>query len=278
MNLTNRMEEFNKRWSITSSDSHEVSFNKFKTRVLNIFEDIDDHVTKESVAKFCQVFGVREVWNTGYSDHSWSTNIHDKLNNENDEKELFRSIEVIFSLHIRESSNYSREITYSRDILFRKMAAAIELSNINVAITATTQGEVILYPKGIKLLDNVLVDTPLIFLNKASAEHFIQALQFYQDKEPVKSAESLRRTLEEFLRYKLGTTKGLNANIAELQKKLKIDGRDSQVRNIITSAFNYLDKYFNENSKHNDGDIDELENEFLIYQVGLLCRYTDKSI
>ena len=49
-------------------------------------------------------------------------------------------------------------------------------------------------------------------------------------------------------------------------------------RNIIFGTFNYLDKYFNENSKHGDGNINEPENEFLIYQVGLFMRYIDKVI
>lgn len=118
-----------------------------------------------------------------------------------------------------------------------------------------------------------MVNLPLSFLNKESTDHFVQALQFYQTKKHVKSAESLRRSLEEFLRNKLQNFKGLSANIKELQTKLKVDGRDAQVKNIIGSIFKYLDQYFNKNSKHNDGDIDDSENEFLIYQVGLLMRY-----
>lgn len=61
-------------------------------------------------------------------------------------------------------------------------------------------------------------------------------------------------------------------------KKLKSDGRDPQVRNVIFQVFSYLDQYFNENSKHKDGDIDSAENEYLIYQIGLLMRYLDKAI
>lgn len=278
MNLKDKMDKFNKRWSITSTDSYEDSFKKFKTRILNIFENIDRHMTDESITAFCQYYGIKEVWHTGMMDNTWSTNISDRLISENNEKEFYKLIELIFSLDIRATMGYGGHgYTYSKDILFRDVVKAIELSDVNVSITAS-DGEVLLYPKGEEILDEELVNSPLSFLNKESVEHFIQALQFYQSKKHIKSAESLRRALEEFLRYKLKNTKGLNANITELQTKLKSDVRDAQVRNILGSTFSYLDQYFNDNSKHNDGDIDDSENEFLIYQTGLLTRYVDKNI
>jgi len=50
------------------------------------------------------------------------------------------------------------------------------------------------------------------------------------------------------------------------------------IRNIIFQIFKLLDRYFNENSKHQDGAINEAENEYLIYQTGLLLRYVDKVV
>lgn len=278
MNLKERMAKFNKRWSITSQDSYEEAFGKFKTRILNIFKGIDRHVTDESITAFCQYFGIKEVWHTQtYGDHSWSTNIWDRLNQEGSEIEFYRLIELILSLDIRTTTGYHQGETYSRRLLVRDVTEAINLSDVNVAITVS-DGVVILYPKGEKELDEELVNSPLAFLNKESAGHFIQALQFYQAKKHIKSAESLRRSLEEFLRHKLKNAKGLDANIGDLQKQLKSDGRDPQVRNILFQVFTYLDQYFNENSKHNDGDIDDSENEFLIYQAGLLMRYVNRNI
>jgi hypothetical protein len=279
MDLKDKMNKFNKRWSITSTDSYEEAFKKFKIRILNIFENIDHHVTDESITAFCQFYGIKEVWHTQtYGDHSWSTNIGDRLEQEDDEKEFYKLIELIFSLDIRSIMSYGGNgYTYSKDILYRDVVKAVGLSDVNLSVT-DTDGEVILYPKGEDILDEELVNSPLSFLNKESLEHFIQALQFYQSKKHIKSAESLRRTLEEFLRYVLNNTKGLNVNIIELQTRLKSDGRDLQVRKILSSTFNYLDQYFNENSKHNDGDIDDSENEFLIYQTGLLIRYVNSVI
>lgn len=276
MDLREKMENFNKRWNITSKDSYEESFRKFKQRILNIFEDIDNHVTKESITAFCQYYGIKEVWSVSYGDRSWSENIFNRLNVENKEKEFYRLIELIFALDITETSGYRYETVYSKGILFDKVSEAVDLSDVNIAITITNTKEVILYPKGEKELDDSLVNYPLTFLNKESGQHFVEALQFYQAKNPVKSAESLRRSLEEFLRFKLKNSRGLNANITELQKTLKEDKRDPQVRNIILQAFSLLDDYFNENSKHNDGEISDPENEYLIYQIGLAMRYVNR--
>lgn len=276
MSLRDKMEKFNKRWSITSTDSYEQAFKKFKIRILNIFSDIDRHLTDESITTFCQFYGIKEVWHSGMMDNTWSTNVVDRLKVEENEKEFYKLIELIFSLNITSVVGHDRRCTYSKNILLRDVMNAVELSDVNLSITVSNE-EVILYPKGEKTLDEELVDSPLSFLNKESAEHFIQALQFYQVKKHIKSAESLRRSLEEFLRHKLQNAKGLNANIVELQTRLKSDKRDARVRNIIGSIFTYLDQYFNENSKHNDGDIDDSENEFLIYQTGLLLRYIDSQ-
>ena len=65
----------------------------------------------------------------------------------------------------------------------------------------------------------------------------------------------------------------VNSNIKELQERLKIKNTKSLIRNAIFQIFNNLDQYYNENSKHRDGDIDEYENEYLIYQTALLMRY-----
>jgi len=277
MHLKDQMKKFNKRWSITSTDSCKDAFVKFKIRILNILKNIDKHVTNSSITDFCQYYGIEEIWNTQqYEDRSRSTNIAGRLSQETDEIEFYRLIELIFSLDINSTTGYDYSDQYNKKILLKKVVEAIELSDVNVSITSFEE-EVVLYPKGEKILDEELVESPLSFLNKKSVKHFVRALEFYQSKESIKSAESLRRALEEFLRYKLENTKGLGANITEIQKKLKSDGRDVQVRNIIGSILNYLDKYFNENSKHNDGDINDAENEFLIYQAGSLLKYVNND-
>ena len=282
MELKNKMEKFNKRWNITSTDSHKEAFNKFKRRILNILENIDHHVKKEGIEKFCQYYGIEKIWQK--DSFALNENIIKRLRAEKAEEEFYRLIEIIFSLDITinmvDADDFGlvyHDDNYRKKILLKKTIEAIELSDINLSIAVLNNDEVILYPKGEEKLDDELVNYVLSFLDGKSDEHFKDALKFNQEKKYIKSAESLRRALEEFLKSKLKNTKGLKNNIIELGAKLKSDGRNPQIRNIISQLFSYLDEYFNKNSKHEDGDIDSLENEYLIYQIALLIRYLNKK-
>lgn len=280
MNFKKKIQEFNKRWNIDDSFTYEEEFKKFKTRALNIFSDIDEHIAEKGVAQFCQVLGIAKQLDYDMYGNSSGDNIIRALVKENDEKRFYFLLQLIFYTPIQTYSGFGGSIEYSREILLRELADAIELSNINLAII-TKGDEIILYPRGEKELDEKLVNEVLSFLNPESQKHFVDALHSYQkglSKDAIKSAESIRRSIEEFLRFKMRNKKGLDANIKELQTRLKKDGRDPIVRNVITQTFFHLDQYFNENSKHKDGDINEAENEFLVYQAAVLMRYIDKII
>jgi hypothetical protein len=273
LEIDKKLEEFNKRFSITTTATHQEEFKKFKIRIFNALDDIDDYFKNEGILIFCQIFGIPIKWQKNeFEGTSWSTNIKDALKSEFDEKRFFQMLQTFFHL--------PTHVDDSKILFFNVISHSIDLSNVNLAITKK-EDEVILYPSGEKFLDNNLVEEILKFLNPESQKHFIEALAFYEKREAadsVKSSESVRRTIEEFLRFKLKNQKGLDANIKELQSRLKQDGIESTIRNIIFQVFSYLDQYFNENSKHNDGDINEAENEFLIYQAGVLMRYIHKAI
>lgn len=274
--IKRKIEDFNKRWDIISQEDYLKEFNKFKTRVLNVIKDVDDRVEDEGIIKFCNLIGNPIKW-IHTSQMKYSTNIIDAFNQEENEIEFYRLIEYLFLLKFKTPNPYIDNITSFKENYFYLIKEVISYSNVNMSIIINAD-EVILIPRGEELLDEILVDEVLTFLHRQDNHHFIRALKFYEKSDGVKSAESLRRSLEEFLRYKLKNDKGLNTNISELQKKLKNDGRDPQIRNVIFAIFNFLDQYFNENSKHQDGDIDEVENEYLIYQVGVLMRYINKAL
>lgn len=279
MNLKDKMKKFNKRWDINDSENEQQAFEKFRTGVFNIFRDIDSHITKESVEEFCLFFGITEEWESDmYGSREWGKNVINKLYSASSEIEFFKILEVIFALDITTTRVHRHDIEYSKGILLNKVAQAIDYSGVNLSVSVTKDKEIIFYPKGEEMLDNKVVNNVLSFLDQKSNSHFIDALKFYNSKNWIKSAESLRRTVEEFLRVRLGNKSGLQQNRLEIGKKLKADATASQIREIVSQIFGYLDQYFNENSKHNDGDIDEAECEFLIYQVGLLMRYINKAL
>ncbi len=270
-NLRKKIENFNKRWNIVDTVTYEEEFIKFKTRIINIFAGIDRAVSEDGISLFCNIMGIREKWEQSLMGDLYSLNIINTLKNEEHEIKFYRILEIIFCLPIRFDT---------KNMLYEKTQQALELSNVNLAITSKNE-EVILYPKGEKEFDEKLVNQVLGFLNEDSQKHFIEALKFYQTGSPknaIQSAEELRRALEEFLRYKLKNQQGLDKNISQLLSRLKQDNRDSAIRNIKSQTFSYLDNYINENSKQKDGDIDNIENEFLIYQTGVLLRYMHFSL
>lgn len=278
-NLKEKMKKFDQRWDIKDDATSEENFNKFKIRVLNILGDIDNHVIDEDISLFCRFYGIPEKWGYSYSgDQKFSENIINKLNSEDVQIEFFKLLEVIFSLEIKNSLYYNGASAYSKKKIYKELCEAISFSNINLVTTQVDTGEIIFYPKGEEKLDEDLVNNVLSFLDEKSNNHFVEALKFYSDKRWIKSAESLRRSLEEFLRVKLKNSAGLKANTLEISKRLKDENSPAQARNIIVCVFDYIDKYFNNESKHRDGDLEENEAEFLIYQISLLMRYINKQI
>lgn len=279
MNLKEQMEKFHKRWNIQKETDYQDEFEKFKTRILNIFSDVDSHVPDESIEVFCNYYGMPKQFRySEYGSGKTGKHIIGKLNAEDNEQRFYELLEVIFSLKIHHLMGYSHETMYSKEILLKKTKEALHFSVVNLSIGQDKGGNIIFYPRGEEMLDEKLVNKILNSLDEKSNSHFVDALKFYQEKNWIKSAESIRRMLEEFLRHKLNNKKGFADNKLEVGKLLKGKNTDAQIRNIIAQIFGYLDQYFNDNSKHNDGDLEEEESEFLIYQSGLLVNYLNKVL
>lgn len=280
MDLHKKIQEINNRWEIPNDESYEKKFNQFKQRILNIFSDIDSHIPENDVSHFCNAMGIKEIW-TPIIDERFGKNIINQLQAEADPKKFLRLIEVIFALKIRTSSSgidWSEK--YSRQILIDKTQQALKFSDIAVTMTVK-DGDVIFYPAGEVMLDREVVNNVLSFLTDSPHQHFVNALKAYQENSSisrVKSADSLRRSIEEFLRIKLGNQKGLKENISALGLEIKKLKGNNDLKNLVTTILSLLDDFFNKNSKHRDGNINETENEYLIYQVALLMRYIEKIL
>ena len=303
MDLKEQRENFNKRFDITSSNSNpKKAFQSLRQRILNIFETIeclyrehdvasgitceqiepgiDKSITKESIFKFRQYYGISQSEVT-------ERMIIDQLNRETNEKEFYRLIEVILSLKYKTSHiihyvdnmcpDETENLMNSKEKLplIEKVKEAFVLSDVNVTVVQS-KNDIILYPKGEKILDEELINKTFSFLDKESNKDFEKALKFYARKNFRESANNLQSSLENYLRYILKNTKGIKENINTVQRNLKENKSPSEIRNIVATIFNYLNKYFDNNSKHWD-KVTEQENEFLIYQTGLLLRYIDRA-
>lgn len=278
MDFRQKYKAFKKRFGVADKQLDPAKeFQVFKQRILNICEYIDIHVEDESVVRFCTWLGREVVRYKGVAKHFY--NIRDALSEETNEAQFYFLIELIFALPIKTES-YGQSVRYSRNILYQKVAEAFHISDINANLTIVDD-EVLVYPRGEGVLDEGLVEEVFEFLNADSQKHFVAALKFYKqgtDESHVKSAESIRRCLEEFLRFKLKNAKGLDGNVKELLARFKELKTSTQIKTIAHQVLTYLDDYFNEHSKHKDGKIGEAENEFILYQSGLLMRYINKVL
>ncbi len=216
MDFRQKYKAFKKRFGVADKQLNPVKeFQAFKQRILNACEYIDNHVEDEGVVRFCTWLGKEVVRYQGVTKYFY--NIRDALVEETDEAQFYFLIELIFELPIRTES-YGGNIRYSRGILYQRVAEAFHISDIKANLTIVDK-EVLVYPRGEGVLDEGLVEDVFEFLNADSQKHFVAALKFYKqdtDESHVKSAESIRRCLEEFLRFKLNNSKGLDGNMKEL--------------------------------------------------------------
>ena len=268
-----RQKTCKQRWNLPNSESDSHEFEKFKTRIINKFKRIDYSISERSVSDFCMILGIEEKWERSMSIYArgerYSQNIINQMISAK-ESDIYNLFEIIFQLEF--------EPYEVRAVMLQKLEDIFQVSMMNANLVVEGKS-VVIYPKGEKLFDEELVNKPLDFLDAKSTEHFVDALKYYQkgtDAERIKSAEKLRRTIEEFLRYKFSNEKNYKENLKLLKAKAKDQGVDPQIAAIIANVFSKIDLYFNENSKHFDGEIGEPECEFLIYQTGVLLRYIDQ--
>jgi hypothetical protein len=257
-----------------------TEYQAFRTRVLNVLRDNLEGIKQVGIRQFYQVLSRHcRYKETPIGARLDPAVIYEELAGAPDTEFLFL-LQVVLELPFYRLGDFVGVNVDPWVSFIGQLKEAIRMSDVDVKLTVTGE-HAIIHPRGEKELESHLVDGALSVLQGAASSHFTDALKLYGKGTPadrVKSADALRRTLEEYLRTRLSNTKGLNGNITALLSILKQSGRDRVVRNIIFQTFSYLDEYFNENSKHADGDIDAAENEFLVYQAGLLIVYVDRAL
>lgn len=270
MNLYKEFNNINNRWGI-EGDSDYDKFNRFKLNIQDCLFGIDKYIHEISAEKFCKLYG-KKRWTHWDSVSHKNDVVKDKLNEENVHNKFFCLIEIIFLLGF---VSLNKKIQLANEI-----KEIVDFSGLDLCVNVKKDGRIILYKKGEELLDEKITDKILSFLESDSEYHFTEALKYYKKEETIKSAENLRRSLEEFLRLKLNNKTGLQGNIPKLRKLFESEKEiNSEIKTLTTHNLSFLDHhFFNNNSKHNNGKIDEIENEYLIYQVALLMLYIEKKI
>lgn len=265
------MSDFDKRWDCPSLEDPSEVFKKFHLSINQAFSVIEEHMTSESIESYTYAFGLTRTYNRHYSQYTRETTVIESLRYSQTPEDLYKKIEVIFSLRFKGGH---------RDSYLKKLNEILTLQPVEVDIVSDSRLGIILLRKGERYLDKEVVNKVLSFLDDKSLAHFVEALHDFQkgtNASRIRSCEQLRRTIEEYLRYKLSNNANLKKNISELLKDLETS-TNKEIRNLIQKELDYMDNFFNGNSKHEDGTISEQENEFLIYQVGSLLRYVEYAI
>lgn len=270
MEFKERREKFLARFGISYSVSQEEAMQFLKKGVKNSLEGIDDKLPEEQIRKYCNQFGYSTIFRNGPGGRYSDENVFKCITEEKNFHRYLFKLESLFYCNFDRAS--------SKHPLYIEINNIFINSNLDLLFVKSNNDYVIM-PSGSAFLDEEIIIKTLRFLNDSAHQHFVNALKLYSQKNSeayIKSADSVRRALEEYLRYIFKNTKGLDGNIKILEQKLKEIGKQNEIKSIFHKFFDILDKFFNENTKHNDGNVGEAECEFIILQAGLLLKYLDK--
>lgn len=151
------------------------------------------------------------------------------------------------------------------------------INNSNCGIRLERVGdEWLTYPAGEKKLDEELVEEALGFLKDEALAEYVRALKHFAESNWEECSEKTRRALEEYLRMRLKSKKGLESLIKDLSARIKGTTVPDHLRQAVSDNLRTLDRLYNESSKHNSKTYGDTECEYLIYQSALLMRLLDK--
>lgn len=321
--LIEQHNEFAKRWGISNdivSVEHEIQ--QFKKRIYHLFNSYKEYGANYPGLSNLTLYVKEKELFIRYPEANTYSGLNSILyllqNADNFVEFLFILrfiINEIAHFYAQDRFNGTRHIFKFLNIqnsdLIENLQECFEISNVNVKLmfdrsNHTNYFEIDFYPKGDKVLDKALVDEVLPLLNESSKHEYLQALKCYLDKEYVKSADHLRRTLESWLKETFNLEKTLNNILKNIDKEIskalgsKIEtkfGKNTDKTNLqlsyistfISEAFpsliNLFDKY---EIPHNNGGLKhatatvarlmEAELEFMLYQTGAIIRFINNIL
>lgn len=201
-----------------------------------------------------------------------ATRVCEALDNSEDLKELVTVLQVVFFL--LEKYDYK---TSSINAVVKRLRGVTELTPQIEFRIARRNKSVTVYPAGVKVLDDGIVNDVLDWLSNYPevAKPFERALKIYMkgEKQSYRNLfDDLRLALEQLLRQVLGNTKSLENQQTELLPWIKARSVHQQVANMYRQLlFGPYSTYQNEAVKHGE-QYSEKEAEFMIYLTGTFMR------
>lgn len=186
------------------------------------------------------------------------------------QEDLTNVIKYIQIIFLMDNSIIPSDI---KESLYEEISEIINIFGININVQKENN-KYLLYPKGAKELDDVLVNDVLVWLGKydSSQKKFISALEKYQNKDDVRNVlDDLRLSLELLVQEIVNNKKTLENNKSEIGKILKDKGINVEISNMYIKLFDYYTTYQNNNVKHRE-NCSYNEIEFVMYLTGSFMR------
>lgn len=255
--------DHNKRWNIDYDEKE--SFKQFQYRMRLCLIDLEMSQAEAAVYNF--LIG-SQVAN---ADYFASERLSSLFSSDIGIVEFITRLQTTFELYEMRGDSAAWE----------KLCEAVELClplsrNLNVGFRKS-ENKAVLYPIGIELLDQEVVNQTLSWLDgyPRVSEPFSAALRLYADAEKDKQRnllDNLRFAIEQLLKEILHNSKSLENQQRELNSWL----RDKEVHQQVVNLYNQLlfgqfRQYQNDAVKH-AGEYKEQDIEFMIYLASTFMR------
>jgi hypothetical protein len=286
MSTLEKLSAHEKRWNIEIDD--QAAFVAFSNRIL---QELEEQVNSwgmdfwKAFPKSFNYFLGRTAINQSY--HHAPERFLSTLRSSKNSKELahyfqlsFIAIEHMVDYQRKNNQEYqAKDWEAVAKALFGAFSRSLKFTpQIGIEITESNE-QVVIYPKGAKLLDDAVINRNLLWLESHPIvlRRFEQALKHYMsgDKNTDRNLlDDLRVALEQLLKEVLKNGKPLEKQKTELLPWLKIRGIHKQVINMYNTLLDQYSQFQNDAVKHEKGEEEFTESdiEFLIYTTGTFMR------
>jgi hypothetical protein len=249
---------FRKRWNVEEKDDQQLD--EFRNRALHTVASILGPYLVEDVDlsnDYLKIIGKSPEFNTLFMHNLTLTPVWRALAGSRGIQELVFFLESLFHLPFRAKTLEQLAAGLKEDIT----ASGVPI------VLAHSKGCYLFYKKGVKLLDELVVNADLVWLSDYPKALIAFENALIQSSDSAKQREvldSLRVSLENFVRQLLGNRKSLENNKEILLKWMDDHNTNTETRNMMRELFQFYCNYQNNHVKHGAG-WKPAEVDFILY-------------
>jgi hypothetical protein len=249
---------FRKRWNVEANDEQRLG--EFRNRVLHTVASLVGpyllaypHWSND----YLKIVGKPPDFDTLFMNNVTFTPVWHLLENSTGMQELVFLLEGLFHLPIGDKGLEQLTAGLNEDIT----ASGVPI------VLAHNKGYYLFYKKGVKLLDELVVNADLVWLSdypKALTAFENALIQSSDSAKQREVLDSLRVSLESLLKQLLGNRRSLENNKENLLKWMDERGTNTETRQMMSQLFQSYCNYQNNHVKHDDS-WQPVEVDFILY-------------